>query len=100
MSERPFKRISIIRLGYISLTTAAIFASCKVEVVGVDVNQHAVATINQDEVHIVEPDLDMVVRTNIHMMLIDRKPLKAARRPEGKQVSSFGRWPSRLLRLL
>ena len=62
MSEHSFKRISVIGLGYIGLPTAAMFASRKVEVVGVDVNQQAVDTINKGEVHIVEPDLDIVVR--------------------------------------
>ncbi|MBX9469914.1 MAG: UDP-N-acetyl-D-mannosamine dehydrogenase [Rhizobium sp.] len=62
MPELPFKRISVIGLGYIGLPTAAMFASRKIEVVGVDVNQQAVDTINRGEVHIVEPDLDMVVR--------------------------------------
>ena len=62
MPELPCKRISVIGLGYIGLPTASMFASRKVEVVGVDVNQHAVDTINRGEVHIVEPDLDIVVR--------------------------------------
>lgn len=62
MTELPFKRISVIGLGYIGLPTAAMFASRKIEVVGVDVNQHAVDTINRGEIHIVEPDLDLVVR--------------------------------------
>lgn len=62
MTELPFKRISVIGLGYIGLPTAAMFASRNVEVVGVDVNQNAVDTINRGEVHIVEPDLDLVVR--------------------------------------
>lgn len=62
MTELPFKRISVFGLGYIGLPTAAMFASRKVEVVGVDVNQNAVDTINRGEVHIVEPDLDLVVR--------------------------------------
>lgn len=62
MPELPFKRISVIGLGYIGLPTAAMFASRKVEVVGVDVNQNAIDTINRGEVHIVEPDLDLVVR--------------------------------------
>jgi UDP-N-acetyl-D-mannosaminuronic acid dehydrogenase len=60
--ELSFKRISVVGLGYIGLPTAAMFASRKVEVVGVDVNQKAVDTINRGEVHIVEPDLDLVVR--------------------------------------
>lgn len=62
MPELPFKRISVIGLGYIGLPTAAMFSSRKIEVVGVDVNQNAVDTINRGEVHIVEPDLDLVVR--------------------------------------
>ena len=39
--------ISVIGLGYIGLPTAAMFASRKVPVVGVDVNQTAVDTINE-----------------------------------------------------
>jgi UDP-N-acetyl-D-mannosaminuronic acid dehydrogenase len=57
----PFETISIVGLGYIGLPTAAVFASRKVKVIGVDVNQHAVDTINRGQIHIVEPDLDMVV---------------------------------------
>lgn len=56
-----FKRISVIGLGYIGLPIATMFASRKVEVVGVDVNQNTVDTINRGEVHLVEPDLDLVV---------------------------------------
>lgn len=63
MPEHPFKRISVIGLGYIGLPTAAMFASRKVEVVGVDVNQNTVDTINRGDVHIVEPDLDLVTRS-------------------------------------
>lgn len=62
MTNQPIKRISVIGLGYIGLPTAAMFASRKIEVVGVDVNKHTVDTVNRGEVHIVEPDLDMVVR--------------------------------------
>lgn len=57
----PFATISVIGLGYIGLPTAAVFASCKKHVIGVDVNQKAVDTINRGEIHIIEPDLDMVV---------------------------------------
>lgn len=61
----PFNTISIIGLGYIGLPTAAVFASRKAKVIGVDVNQHAVDTINRGEIHIVEPDLDMVVHAAV-----------------------------------
>lgn len=61
----PFQTISIIGLGYIGLPTAAVFASRKKRVIGVDVNQKAVDTINRGEIHIVEPDLDMVVHAAV-----------------------------------
>lgn len=57
-----FQKISVIGLGYIGLPTAAVIASRGIEVVGVDVNQNAVDTINEGNIHIVEPDLDIVVR--------------------------------------
>ena len=48
-----FGTISVIGLGYIGLPTAAIFASRKVKVLGVDVNKVAVDIINQGKIHIV-----------------------------------------------
>jgi UDP-N-acetyl-D-mannosaminuronic acid dehydrogenase len=56
-----FNKISMIGLGYIGLPTAAVFASRKIEVVGVDVSQSVVDTVNRGEIHIVEPELDMIV---------------------------------------
>jgi UDP-N-acetyl-D-mannosaminuronic acid dehydrogenase len=55
-------KVSVIGLGYIGLPTAAVLASRQIEVVGVDVNQHAVDTINQGKIHIVEPELDIIVQ--------------------------------------
>lgn len=57
-----FKHICVIGLGYIGLPTAATFAAHGVKVTGVDINPHAVDMINQGKVHIVEPDLDALVR--------------------------------------
>ena len=57
--------VSVIGLGYIGLPTAAMFASRKVKVIGVDINQHAVDTINQGQIHIVEPELDMIVHAAV-----------------------------------
>ena len=54
-------KISVIGLGYIGLPTAAMFASRKLEVIGVDVNSQTVDIINRGSIHIVEPDLDEVV---------------------------------------
>jgi len=64
MNQR-FKTISIIGLGYIGLPTAAVFAARKVKVIGVDVNERAVQTINQGQIHIVEPELDIVVHAAV-----------------------------------
>jgi UDP-N-acetyl-D-mannosaminuronic acid dehydrogenase len=60
-----FKTISVVGLGYIGLPTAAVFASRKINVIGVDVNQATIKTINQGRIHIVEPDLDMVVHAAV-----------------------------------
>ncbi|NRF23815.1 UDP-N-acetyl-D-mannosamine dehydrogenase [Vibrio coralliilyticus] len=60
-----FNKVSVVGLGYIGLPTAAVIASRGIEVIGIDVNQHAVDTINQGEIHIVEPDLDIVVRSAV-----------------------------------
>lgn len=56
-----FQTISVIGLGYIGLPTAAAFAARRKKVIGVDVNAKTVDTINRGEIHIVEPELDMVV---------------------------------------
>lgn len=61
----PFTTISVVGLGYIGLPTAAVFASRKKKVIGVDVNQNAVDIINRGQIHIVEPDLDMVVHAAV-----------------------------------
>jgi len=63
--EKMFDIISMIGLGYIGLPTATLFASRKKKVIGVDVNPHAVDTINQGKIHIVEPELDMLVHAAV-----------------------------------
>lgn len=56
-----FKKISVIGLGYIGLPTAAMFASQKIEVIGIDRDASVVNTVNRGEIHIVEPFLDVMV---------------------------------------
>ncbi len=56
-----FETLSVIGLGYIGLPTAAMFAAYGKNVIGVDVNQETVDTINRGEIHIVEPELDAIV---------------------------------------
>ncbi len=78
MSELfKYKTISVIGLGYIGLPTAAVFASRGLKVIGVDVNQHAVDTINRGQIHIVEPDLDMLVHA-----AVSAGYLRATNKPE------------------
>lgn len=60
-----FETVSVIGLGYIGLPTAAMFASRKKNVIGVDVNQNAVDIINRGKIHIVEPELDMIVHAAV-----------------------------------
>ncbi|MDR5754853.1 MULTISPECIES: UDP-N-acetyl-D-mannosamine dehydrogenase [unclassified Caballeronia] len=72
-----FEKISVVGLGYIGLPTATMFASRQIPVIGVDVNHDTVQTINRGEVHIVEPDLDMLVRAAVQQGL-----LRATETPE------------------
>lgn len=73
----PFKRISIIGLGYIGLPTAAVLASRGVQVIGVDVNDETVHIINDGKIHIVEPGLDIVVHGAVESGM-----LRAVAKPE------------------
>jgi UDP-N-acetyl-D-mannosaminuronic acid dehydrogenase len=54
--------ICVIGLGYIGLPTATVFADNGVEVLGVDIKQEAVDAINSGKPHIIEPDLDVLLR--------------------------------------
>ncbi|MCV3457209.1 UDP-N-acetyl-D-mannosamine dehydrogenase [Campylobacter sp. CNRCH_2016_0050h] len=72
-----FNKVCVIGLGYIGLPTAAVFASRKVKVLGVDINQQVVDTINQGKIHIIEPELDILV----HAVVRDGY-LKAATLPD------------------
>ncbi|MGG0744647.1 UDP-N-acetyl-D-mannosamine dehydrogenase [Priestia megaterium] len=56
------KKVCVIGLGYIGLPTASLLASKGFQVHGVDVNEHAIALINEGKIHIYEPDLDKLVK--------------------------------------
>lgn len=60
------KKICVIGLGYIGLPTSAMFALSGHKVIGVDVSQHVVDTLNKGEVHIEEPGLDKVVKLMVN----------------------------------
>ncbi len=60
-----FKSICVIGLGYIGLPTASLLATKGYKVHGVDVAPNVVATINDGKIHIVEPGLDILVKSAV-----------------------------------
>ena len=52
-------------LGYVGLPTASLLATKGYQVAGVDVVERIVKKINSGEVHIVEPDLDILVKSAV-----------------------------------
>lgn len=59
------KTICVIGLGYIGLPTASLLGTKGYKVYGVDTTAHVVDTINQGKIHIVEPDLDILVKSAV-----------------------------------
>jgi len=60
------KMICVMGLGYIGLPTASLLGTKGFKVHGVDVSEHVVNTINKGKIHIVEPDLDIMVRSAVN----------------------------------
>ena len=54
-------KVVTVGLGYIGLPTSALIASNETSVLGVDINQKVVDTINAGKIHIVEPELRKIV---------------------------------------
>lgn len=59
------KKICVVGLGYIGLPTSAMFAQSGCEVLGVDVSELVVNTINHGHIHIEEPGLGEVVKEQV-----------------------------------
>ena len=74
-------KVVMMGLGYIGLPTAALIASRGIKVLGVDVNQSIVDTINEGRIHIVEPSLDGLVKN-----VVSRGLLVASTKPEKADV--------------
>lgn len=55
-----FNKICIVGLGYIGLPTACMFAKAGCDVLGVDINQNVIHTLNNGGLHIHEPGLKEV----------------------------------------
>ncbi len=72
-----FDTITIIGMGYIGLPTATLLASRKKKVLGVDISAAIVDAVNRGKIHIVEPELDILVQATVGASY-----LRAATRPE------------------
>lgn len=79
--ENSLENIVMVGLGYIGLPTAALMASKKFNVLGVDIDQAVVNTINEGKIHIVEPDLSGIVKD-----VVSKKTLRAATTPDFADV--------------
>jgi len=76
MTTSTTRKICVVGLGYIGLPTASLLGTRGYSVHGVDVSPKVVETINQGGIHIVEPDLDILVKS-----AVQSGNLKAALQP-------------------
>lgn len=72
-----FQKLCVLGLGYIGLPTASTFATHGLNVVGVDVNEKVIETLQSGGLHIHEPGLGDLVRD-----AVDAGKLRVATRPE------------------
>jgi UDP-N-acetyl-D-mannosaminuronic acid dehydrogenase len=75
------KKVCVLGLGYIGLPTAGILATNGYEVLGIDVSQEVVDTVNEGNIHIEEPGLHTLVSA-----AIGSGNLRAATSPEPADV--------------
>lgn len=59
------RKICVLGLGYIGLPTASLLGTKGYKVVGVDIDQSVVETINRGQTHIDEPDLDILLKSAV-----------------------------------
>ncbi|NHA34713.1 MULTISPECIES: nucleotide sugar dehydrogenase [Staphylococcus] len=74
-------KLTTIGLGYIGLPTSIMFAKHGVEVLGVDINPQAVASLNQGQIHIEEPGLQ-----EAYEAVLEKGNFKASQTPEEADV--------------
>lgn len=100
------KQICVLGLGYIGLPTCSILAAKGYSVLGVDISQRVVDTINSGKIHITEPDLDLFVRAAVQsgklrasitpepadvFILAVPTPFKADKKPDMSYVEAAAR---------
>jgi UDP-N-acetyl-D-mannosaminuronic acid dehydrogenase len=74
-----FKKICVLGLGYIGLPTASTFAAHGLQVAGVDVNPHVLATLRNDGLHIHEPGLRAALAAALQSgnLTVNEQPVEA-----------------------
>ena len=75
------QKVVVMGLGYIGLPTAALISSKGFTVRGVDIDQSIVDVVNAGKIHIVEPDLDQLVKNEVK-----RGSLKANIKPAESDI--------------
>ena len=81
LSKTKFRKLCVVGLGYVGLPTAAVFANRGVDVIGFDTKAETVELINNGQIHIVEPDLDILVNA-----AVARGKLRASTKAEAADV--------------
>ncbi len=71
--------VCVVGLGYIGLPTASLLATKGFSVTGVDVSENVVRTINGGGIHLVEPDLDVLVKSAVNSgnLVVNTVPAEA-----------------------
>ncbi len=59
-------KICVVGLGYVGLPTASLLASKGFDVHGVDISQEIIETLRHGKVHIIEPELDILVKSAVN----------------------------------
>ncbi|NJD99325.1 nucleotide sugar dehydrogenase [Thermococcus sp. LS1] len=77
MIEERTVEIAVIGLGYIGLPTAIMFANAGFRVIGYEIREKVVEKINSGKAHIIEPEIDELLRK-----AIESGNLKATSNPE------------------
>ncbi|ASJ10817.1 NDP-sugar dehydrogenase [Thermococcus sp. P6] len=75
--EKGEAKIAVIGLGYIGLPTAIMFANAGFQVTGYEIREEVVEEINSGKAHIVEPDIENLLREAIR-----RGNLRATSNPD------------------
>ena len=73
-----FERVCVVGLGYIGLPTASLLATKGFRVLGIDINPEVVDTINAGDIHIREPELDVLVRSAVQSGQLSAATVPAA----------------------